>query len=92
MGERESVHSLPHEQRGNEASHERQENVQANEVPVEDGSEASSPSDEEEVAPRRRRPKKSPTPPKRRRSPSSHQNDFLNHIYTTDLLKIICFH
>ena len=30
MGERESVHSLPHEQRGNEASHERQENVQAN--------------------------------------------------------------
>ena len=29
MEERESVHSLPHEQRGNEASHERQENVQA---------------------------------------------------------------
>ena len=74
MGERESVHSLPLEQRGNEASHEGQENVQANEVPVEDRSEASSPSDEEEVAPRRRRPKKSPTPPKRRRSPSPHHD------------------
>ena len=36
MEERELVHSLPHEQRGNEASHERQENVQANESPMED--------------------------------------------------------
>ena len=75
MVERELGHSLPHEQRGNEDSQVRQENVQQNEALLEDRSDASSPSDDEEVAPRRHQLKKSPTPPKRRRSPSSHREE-----------------
>ena len=75
MVERELGHSLPHEQRGNEDSQVRQENVQQNEALLEDKSDASSPSDDEEVAPRRHRLKKTPTPPKRRRSPSSHREE-----------------